>query len=327
MVDITVKNTHNMKCLIVDEMHESIIPMLIGIGIAPDYKPFIKRDEILQVIAQYEGLFIRSKMSLDTEFFEQAKKLKFIARAGAGMDKIDLKYIDGNKIVAFNSPEGNANALAEHALAMILGLMNSLYKSRKEISQNIWDREGNRGTELTGKKVGIIGLGHMGKAFAEKLLMLGCRVMAYDVNPSVFADTKVLPVLLDELIKEAEVISVHIPKTKDNISFIGEEFFKKISKPIWFINTARGEVVDTSALINALDRGLLRGVGLDVYENEKLSSMNPIQRKNFNYLLKQPNVMISPHVAGWTYESYEKINQVLVSKLEMWMQSKGMSNQ
>jgi len=296
-------------------MHSSLLPLMAEIGVLADYQPKISPEEVLKIISSYDGIVVRSKMNLDQQFFEKATALKFVARAGAGMDKIDVAAAAKNNILLLNAPEGNSNALAEQALAMLLSIMNNLANANLEVKSKIWKREANRGYELSGKRVGIIGYGHMGKAFARKLSLLGCQVMAFDKYKKNYGDEFVSEVSLESLQSQCDIITIHISLDSSNRHFIDEKFFESLVHPIWFLNTSRGEVVDTASLINALQEGKVKGAALDVLENENLASLTAQQTKDFDYLVQANNVLLSPHVGGWTFESYEKINQVLVAKI------------
>ncbi len=311
-----------MKCLIIDTMHESLLPLLTVIGVQGDYCPEISPIEVLEKIAAYEGIIVRSKMNLDNHFFEAATALKFVARAGAGMDKIDVEAANRKGVVLLNAPEGNANALAEHALGMLLSILNHITTANTEVKHKLWRREANRGHELSAKCVGIIGYGHMGQAFARKLSLMGCKVVAYDKYKTNFADEYVEEVTLENLLVKANIVSVHVPLDGGNKHFINHAFFEKLTHSIWFVNTSRGEVVDTAALIHAIDSGKVRAAALDVLENEKLDTLTPQQYYDFEQLVKLPNVLLTPHVGGWTFESYQKINQVLVNKILQFKLSK-----
>ena len=304
-----------MKCLIIDTMHESLLPLLTAIGVQGDYCPEISPVEVLEKIADYEGIIVRSKMNLDNPFFAKATSLKFVARAGAGMDKIDVDAANRKGIILLNAPEGNSNALAEHALGMLLSILNHIVTANSEVKNKLWRREANRGHELSGKCVGIIGYGHMGKAFAQKLSLLGCKVLAYDKYKTNFGDEYVQEVTLENLQAHAQIVSVHVPLDAENKHFINATFFEKLTHNIWFVNTSRGEVVDTAALINAMNTGKVKAAALDVLENEKLNTLTSQQHKDFEQLVALENVLLTPHVGGWTMESYEKINQVLVNKI------------
>ncbi len=304
-----------MKILIIDEMHLSIIPMLEKDRHVVTYSPKITRAEILGQVEEYDGLIIRSKTPMDRELLEKAKNLKFIGRAGAGLDQIDLVYLVTRGIKLFHAAKGNRDAVAEHALGMILALFNQLSKADQEVRKGIWDREGNRGNELAGKTVGIMGYGNMGKAFAKRLQGFKVKVMAYDKFKLGFGDEFVQEVTWEKLKAEADILSVHVPLTPDTQDFFTVEVLESFNKPFWFVNTARGEVITFKTLNEGLDSEILRGAVLDVLENEKFQKFTPEQKSEFEKLALRDNVLFSPHVAGWTFESYEKINKVLVKKI------------
>lgn len=305
-----------MKILIIDEMHLSIIPMLEKIGHQVTYLPKITRAEILDSVSDYEGLIIRSKTPMDRELLEKAGNLKFIGRAGAGLDQIDLDYIVERGIKLFHAAKGNRDAVAEHAVGGLLALFNQVIKADAEVRKGIWDREGNRGHELMGKTVGIIGYGNMGKAFSKRLRGFGVNILAYDKYKMDFGDDLVQEVIWEKLKSEADILSIHVPLTPETRNFFTLEELASFGKPFWLINTARGEVVSFAALNAALDRGILRGAVLDVLENEKFQQFSPSQKAEFEKLAERENVIFSPHIAGWTFESYKKINKVLVKQIK-----------
>jgi len=304
-----------MNILIIDEMHPSIMPLLEKEGFTADYRPEIKREEIEKIIHGYEGLIIRSKTTMDRPLLEKATKLRFIGRAGAGLDKIDLTYLEERSIHLYNAPEGNRDAVAEHALGMLLALFNHIPSADRQVRSKIWDREQNRGEELAGKTVGIFGFGNMGEAFAKRLQGFDVRVLAYDKYKSGFGGKGVEEVSFEEIQQEADILSVHVPLTAETRNFFTLEVVNGFRKPFYLINTARGEVISFDTLNKALDSGKLRGALLDVLEIEKLEKLDPALEEAFQMLAERPNVLFSPHVAGWTFQSYEKINKVLVSKL------------
>jgi len=304
-----------MKILIIDEMHPSIIQMLEKDRHVVNYSPKITRGEILGQIEEYDGLIIRSKTPMDRELLERATNLKFIGRAGAGLDQIDLDYLVTRGIKLFHAAKGNRDAVAEHALGMILALFNQLPKADQEVRKGIWDREGNRGHELAGKTVGIMGYGNMGKALAKRLQGFKVKVIAYDKFKLGFGDEFVQEVTWEKLKAEADILSIHVPLTPETRDFFTVEELESFNKPFWFVNTARGEVITFKTLNEGLDREILRGAGLDVLENEKFQKFTPEQKSEFEKLTSKDNVLFSPHVAGWTFESYEKINKVLVKKI------------
>jgi D-3-phosphoglycerate dehydrogenase len=304
-----------MKILIIDKMHSSIIPLLEKEGHQADYRPNITRSEIMESLPLYEGLVIRSKTPMDRALLEKAHSLKFIARAGAGLDQIDLEYLAENEIQLFHAAKGNRDAVAEHAIGGLLALMNHLIKSDQEVRKGIWDREGNRGYELKGKTVGIMGYGNMGRAFAKRLKGFGVDVLAYDKYKKDFEDNLVQEVIWEKLKAEADILSLHVPLTEVTRNFFTFDELKSFAKPFWLVNTARGEVISFETLNKALDAGILRGAVLDVLENEKFNRFSSEQKAEFEKLANRENVIFTPHVAGWTFESYEKINEVLVKQI------------
>ncbi|REG94654.1 NAD(P)-dependent oxidoreductase [Algoriphagus antarcticus] len=305
-----------MKILIIDEMHQSIMPMLQKEGHEVIYSPEITRDEIIAIVADFDGLIIRSKTPMDRDLLERATKLKFIGRAGAGLDKIDLEYMAEKDIKLFHAAKGNRDAVAEHAVGMLLALFNKLGKADHEVRKGIWDREGNRGHELAGKTVGIMGFGNMGKSFAHRLQGFKVDVLAYDKYKMDFGDELVREVMWEKLKAEADILSIHVPLTPETRDFFTLKELRSFAKPFWLINTARGEVISFKTLNEALDQGILRGALLDVLENEKFEKFSPEQKAEFGKLAARDNVLFSPHVAGWTYESYEKINKVLAKRIK-----------
>lgn len=304
-----------MKILIIDEMHLSIVEMLEKDGHEVVYAPKIIRSEILDQVAPFEGLIIRSKTPMNRELLEKAINLKFIGRAGAGLDQIDLDYLVERGVKLFHAAKGNRDAVAEHALGGLLALFNQVIKADREVRKGVWDREGNRGHELMGKTVGIMGYGNMGKSFAKRLQGFGVRVLAFDKYKIDFQSKRVEEVSWEKLKSDADVLSIHVPLTSETRNFFTLEELKSFTKPIWLINTARGEVISFRDLNAALDQGILRGAVLDVLENEKFQKFSPEQKVEFEKLASRENVVFSPHVAGWTFESYIKINQVLVKKI------------
>ncbi len=304
-----------MKFIIVDEMHPSIVTMLEGIGIVPDYRPSITRADLLKIVIDYEGLIVRSKVKIDKELLSTASNLKIIARAGAGLDQIDLEEVEKRQIQVVNAPEGNRDAVGEHAVGMLLSLMNKMQAADKEVRKGIWKREKNRGYEVGGLTIGIIGYGNMGKAFAKRITGFGCKVIAYDNYVSGFSDEFTEEVSIEYIFKEADVLSLHIPLTEVSRGMVDQKFIENFKKSFWLVNTARGEIVKLEDLIDALDSDKIKGAALDVLENEKFETLTAIQKLNLENLVERENILFTPHVAGWTYESLIKINEVLVKKL------------
>ncbi|WP_297337829.1 2-hydroxyacid dehydrogenase [Algoriphagus sp.] len=305
-----------MLILIIDEMHPSMVDLLESQGHVVHYQPKITRAEILAKIGDYQGLIIRSKTPMDRELLESGRQLQFIGRAGAGLDQIDLDYLAKRGIKLFHAAKGNRDAVAEHAIGGLLALFNQLVKADAEVRKGIWDREGNRGHELKGKVVGIFGYGNMGSAFAKRLRGFGVKVLAYDKFKRDFASNQVEEVLWERVKAEADILSIHVPLTAETRNFFTFSELSSFRKPIWLINTARGEVISFKTLNQALDAGVLRGAVLDVLENEKFQNFTPRQKSEFEILARRTNVIFTPHVAGWTFESYEKINRVLVKQIK-----------
>ena len=305
----------NKKVLIIDKMHESIFEMLKQVGCSAEYRPDAKREEVEEIVGEYEVLFLRSKLTVDEALLQRAPKLKIIGRAGAGVDQLDVEALERRGIYLINAPEGNRDAVAEHAVGMLLALLNHLRRADAQVRQSIWDREGNRGIELAGKTVGIIGYGFMGQAFARRLMGFNCRLLAYDKYRKDFNDGIVQESSLEQLFEEAEVVSLHVPLNEDNRGLMDVNYLGRFKKDIFLINTARGELLPLKDLIEQIKNGKVRGAALDVLENEKLHHLSLEEKENFDYLVQSDRVLLSPHVAGWTHESYQKINTVLVEKL------------
>ncbi len=303
------------KCLIVDEMHESIQDLLTQIGIESVYLPNASREEILNQIHDFQGLLIRSKTEVDKELIDAATQLKFIGRAGAGLDKIDVAYVESKGIEILNAPEGNRDALAEHAVGLLLSLLNNINRADAEVRNWIWDRERNRGVELSDKTVGIIGYGYMGQAFVQRLRAFDCRVLVYDKYRKGFGTKNVEEVSLEKMFAKADILSLHVPLTEETRSWINADFFNQFKKGIYLLNTARGEIVPTKDLLALLDSGKLLGAALDVLEKEKFDQLTEDQKSMFEDLFQRKNVVLSPHVGGWTFASFKRINEVLVGKI------------
>jgi len=301
------------KILIVDDLHPIFKERAIAMGYQVDDEPHITRAETLEKINEYTGIAVRTKFRIDEEIFDAAPNLKFVARAGAGLDNIDDKIAFEKGIQLINAPEGNCDAVGEHATGLLLSLMNNFRRADIEIRNGIWNREGNRGYELKGKKVGIIGYGFMGQSFAKKLAGFEVDVMAYDKYKTGFSDAFAREVSMEEIVKHSDVLSLHIPLTAETRQMVNEEYYFHFKKPIFFINTARGEIVDTNAVLNALKSGKILGAGLDVLQTEKFPALG--EQAWYNELRENENVILTPHVGGWTFDSYRKISEVLADKL------------
>ena len=275
-------------------------------------------NDLLSKIQDARGLVIRSRISLSSEILSQIIDLQFIARSGSGLENIDTSFCKEKNIQCFNSPEGNRNAVAEHALGMLLSLFNNIVKSNKEIRLGIWDREGNRGEELDGKTIGIIGYGNNGAAFAKKLRGFDVKVMAYDKYKTGYGDHFVQECTLQAIQEQADIISFHIPQNKETVHFFNDEFLLNCQKSIFLLNLSRGKIVDTITLVKGLKSNKIKGACLDVLEYEKSSFESFFDQEHsedFRYLLESENVLLSPHVAGWTIESYFKLSNVLADKI------------
>lgn len=304
----------NKSILIVDDLHPAFKQEAEALGYVVSDEPLFTREQTLAVIKDYEGLAVRTKFQVDRELIDASPKLKFIARAGAGMDNVDEAYAQSKGIACINAPEGNADAVAEHAIGMLLSLMNKLRQADQQVRAGIWDREGNRGWELKGKTVGIIGYGYMGQSFAQKLQGFGVEVIAYDKYKTGFSDNYAREVSMEEIVKFSDVLSLHLPLTRETRNLVDTEYLFHFRKPIFFLNTSRGEIVHTSAVLNAIADGKILGAGLDVLEVEKFPAL--AEQNWYTELAKNDKVVLSPHVAGWTFESYRKISEVLAEKLK-----------
>lgn len=304
-----------MKILLLDKNHPLITEQLSEKGFVLEEDFSSSYEQVLEKIHLYEGVIIRSRIPLDAHFLEKAKNLKFIARVGAGMENIDTAKAQELGVKLINSPEGNKDAVAEHVIGTLLVLMNRLFISSNEVKKGIWLREENRGEEILGKTFGIIGYGNMGKAVAKRLSGFGCKTIFYDIKPNL-SDESATQVSLQELQENADILSLHTPLTEDTLYMIDEEFISKMKKNFYFINTARGKNLKTSALVNALKSGKVKGACLDVLEYEKTSFEN-LETKNedLEYLLNSEKAIITPHIAGWTHESKIKLAQVIVDKI------------
>ncbi|WP_353147424.1 2-hydroxyacid dehydrogenase [Flavobacterium sp.] len=306
-----------IKILHLDTNHPLLWEQLEKEGFINEADYTSTKEEVESKIENYHGIVIRSRFIIDKTFIDKAKNLQFIARVGAGLESIDCEYAESKNIKLIAAPEGNAAAVGEHTLGMLLSLFNKLNSADKEVKSGQWNRESNRGTELDGKTVGIIGYGNMGKSVAKKLRGFDVEVLCYDILPNV-GDSNAKQVDLQELQQKADVLSLHIPWTKETDKMVNTTFINQFSKPFWFINTARGKSVVTTDLVSALQSGKILGAGLDVLEYEKLSFETLFEGEKpeaFEYLLNATNVLLTPHIAGWTIESNEKLAQVIVAKI------------
>lgn len=304
-----------MKILLLDKNHPLITEQLSARGFVLEEDFISSYNEVLNKIENYDGMIIRSRIPIDENFIRHAKNLKFIARVGAGMENIDVEFARSLGIKLISSPEGNRDSVAEHVVGMLLILMNRLFIASIEVKHGIWKREENRGDELFGKTFGIIGYGHMGKAVAKRLSGFGVRVIFYDILPNI-GDEFATQVSLEILQKETDILSLHLPITAETRYFIDAEFILGMQKEFYFVNTARGENVKTKDLVEALKTEKVKGVALDVLEFEKSSFENlEIKNEDLDYLLQSEKAIVTPHIAGWTTQSKEKLAQVIVDKI------------
>jgi D-3-phosphoglycerate dehydrogenase len=309
-----------MRVYFIDTVHEVLAQMLEEYAFECIDASTYSFEKLQSVLTDADGIVIRSRFPMDEELLKFAPNLKFIARSGAGMENIDVNYCQSRNITLFNAPEGNRNAVAEHALGMLLSLMNHFQQGDKQVRNGIWDREGNRGEELDGKTVGIIGYGNNGSAFAKKLKGFDVTILVYDKYLKNIQDTHIKQVSLEELYRKSDVISFHIPQNEETIYWANNTFFTSLAKPIYLLNLSRGKIVETKALLKAIEKGIVKGAGLDVLEFEKASFETFDEEKltDFKALTSNTKVLLTPHVGGWTTESYVKLSAVLGEKIISW---------
>ena len=301
----------------VDKNHPILIEGLKNLGYKNDEYYNSDLNTILDIINNYNGLVIRSRFKIDKAFIDKAKNLDFIARVGSGTENIDICYANSKNISIINAPEGNKDAVGEHALGMLLSLTKNIHRANEAIKKGIWEREKFRGHEISGKTIGIIGYGNMGKSFANKLKGFNCKVICYDIRKNK-GDMYSKQVNLNKLRNESEIISLHVPYDLSTKNMINIDFINKMKNPFWLINTSRGGVINTNDVIESLKSKKILGAGLDVLEYESLSFESIFQNNNssLNYLLNAENVILSPHIAGWTYESHKKLAKVILDKIK-----------
>ncbi|SHE40732.1 2-hydroxyacid dehydrogenase [Chryseobacterium vrystaatense] len=304
-----------MKILLLDKNHPLITEQLLAKNFVLEEDFTSSYDEVCRKIENYDGIIIRSRIPLDKNFLEKGTNLKFIARVGAGMENIDIPVAENLGIQLINSPEGNRDSVAEHVVGMLLILMNRLFIASQEVKKGIWKREENRGDELLGKTVGLIGYGNMGKATAKRFSGFGCKVIFYDILPGL-SDEYASQVSLEELKNSADILSLHIPLTAETLYMVDEKFISEMKNNFYFVNTARGKNVETKYLVDALKSGKVKGACLDVLEYEKSSFENiETENEDLQYLLESEKTIVTPHIAGWTHQSKEKLAQVIVDKI------------
>ncbi len=306
-----------MKIIIAEPTHEILEKKLKKNGFDCDYFPSITFQKLKSIIPKYDGLIIRSKFKIDKEFINSANKLKFVARAGAGMENIDIQYAQSKNVLCINSPEGNKDSVGEHVIGMLLSLFHKISISNKEINKGIWNRK-NIGIEMFGKTVGILGYGNMGSSFAKKLKGFGVDVIAYDKYKTKFSDEFVTEVNEQEFFERTDILSIHVPLTDETLFLVNNSYINNFKKTIYIANTARGKIIKTEDLVNNLKSGKIKGAVLDVLEYEKTSFENIFSGKDsisLNYLISSDNVILTPHIAGSSDESYKKIAKVLAEKI------------
>ena len=307
-----------MKVFFIDKVHPVLQERLVRNGFDCINATNFSMDDLLVHKNEVQGMVIRARFFLTPDFLSNFPNLSFIARSGSGLENIDSAYCKAHNIQLFNSPEGNRNAVAEHALGMLLAIMNKLCKANEQIKRGIWKREENRGEELDGKTIGIIGYGNNGAAFAKKLRGFDVKVLAYDKYKQGFGDAFVQESTLDAIFNTADVVSLHIPQNKETVAFVNEAFINSFKKPFYLLNLSRGKIVHTESLIKALESNKIKAAGLDVleYESKDFESIFANQLPAaFQYLLTSDRVLLSPHVGGWTKESYFKLSDVLADKI------------
>jgi D-3-phosphoglycerate dehydrogenase / 2-oxoglutarate reductase len=312
------QNQESLKVLFIDSTHPLLFEMLCKAGLNCDYRPEISFASAEKTIHLYDGVIIRSRFPLDREFLSKASRLKFIGRLGSGLENIDVDFAASKNIACFNSPEGHREATGEHAAGMMLALVNNICKANNEVKNGQWFREVNRGMEIMGKDIGIIGYGHTGQCLARCLSGFNARILAYDKYRFDYSDQFVTESVMDDLYENCEILSMNVPLTAETKYMVNNDFLNRFKKDIYIINVSRGNIINTSDLVANLKTGKVKGAALDVLEYEK-SSFEELHRtnlpKDYSFLLEHPRVILTPHIAGWTHESNQRLAEVLAEKI------------
>lgn len=307
----------NINILIADDVHPTLMEGLDRLGLKYSYQPDVTHSEIGSLLPQYNALIVRSKINLDRAVLQQCQQLIWIGRAGSGMDNIDLEAARELNIQCFNAGAGNRDAVGEHAVGLLLNLSKNIHKSGMEVAKGVWDREGNRGFEIKGKTIGIIGFGNTGSTVAEKLSGFGARILAYDKYKTSYGSHLVVESDYYSLLNESDILSFHVPLTEETRHWIDRDFIAGFNRPKVLLNLSRGGIMNTSAVLEGLESGMIRAFGTDVLENEQLEKLSVAEQIEFKKLASLPQVIITPHIGGWSHESYLKISELLLVQIEM----------
>ena len=310
------------KFLVTDNVPDGFIAGFEKLGFAVDHPQKLSNEELYEIVGQYTGIVVNTSLLLTKEVLDKAVLLKYILRPGSGLDNVDIAYAEKKGIQIFNSPEANADAVAEHVVGMIFGLLDFIPRASEQVKQLQWIREPNNGTLLKGKTIGIIGYGHTGTALAKKLSGFGVHVLVYDKYKNGFGNESVVEATMQEIFDKADLVSLHIPLTHETEYLVNNIYIENFKKPIYFINTSRGKNVSLSSLIHALRSGKLLGAALDVLENENINSYTSKEKEQFQALIASGNVIVTPHIAGWTKESREQIFMVVLEKFKNYLQAR-----